>query len=542
MIAGDMTSGGILGQLVSFAVPLMLGSLLQQLYNAFDAMVVGNYVSKEALAAVGASGPLINMIIAFAVGLFGGASSLIGRFFGGRDYKGLQTALHTTFVLSLIMAVILTFVGIGSAEWILTAMGMPDDIIPSATSYLRIYFIGLAALFVYNAGATMLTALGDSRRPLYFLMMSTVLNIVGDLFFVLVLDMGIEGVAWSTVIAEIVSAVMVVGVFMRAQGPSRLWPKKLRIDPGMLKNIVGIGLPGGIQGTIVSFSNVLVQAYINGLGSVAVAGFSAAQKLDGFVGLPVQTMSLACATFVAQNLGARQVARARKGVRHSLLIGAVASFVIAMTAVFFAKQALRIFTPEAAVLDAGAQFMRVMTPYNWILVFAIIIPGALRGAGSVKFSTAASVISFVFVRQVYLFIVTKVNYTIAAVGLGYPITWALAGIAITIFYMKSDWSRFEPEKEAKPDEANAVPAISANAVSKEQSGQEIDAYSDKSANAEEAKDLDTHESPDSHESPDTQEDPIESDDLRSCPGQPDFDEEHEESLVGAVQESPESQG
>jgi putative MATE family efflux protein len=455
MIAGDMTTGRILRQLISFSVPLMIGALLQQLYNAFDAMVVGNYVGKEALAAVGASGPLINMIIAFAMGLFGGASALIGRFFGSRGWSELQKALHTALLLSVFMGIALSVVGIAAAPRILSAMGMPAEIVPSASSYLRIYFIGLTALSVYNCGASMLTALGDSRRPLYFLMVSTVLNIIGDLVFVLAFHWGIEGVALSTVMAEAVSAFMVVRVFRQAQGPSRLKWKSLRIDGAILKKIVAIGLPGGIQGTIVSFSNVLVQSYINGLGAVAVAGFSAAQKMDGFVGIPVQTMAMACATFVAQNLGARQVKRARQGVRHSMAIGLAISICISIMVVVFSKQALRIFTPDAEVLASGAAFMRVMTPFNFILAFALILPGALRGAGSVKFPTIAAIVSFVGVRQIYLFLVTKVNYSIAAVGLGYPFTWGLASLAIAIYYLRSDWSAFEapPKTGAVDDES-----------------------------------------------------------------------------------------
>ncbi|MDR1542515.1 MAG: MATE family efflux transporter [Clostridiales bacterium] len=445
LAAGDMTSGGIGKPLVMFALPLLLGYLLQQFYNAFDAIVVGNFVGSEALGAVGSSGPLINMLIAFAMGMFNGASALTARYFGSRDGKSLHECIHTSLLMSLVMGVALGLAGSVAAPKLLRLMGTPPEILPSASEYLRIYFMGLPALIIYNFGAATLTALGDSRRPLYFLIMSTMINVVGDLIFVLAFHQGIKGVAWSTVLAEIISAIMVIVVLIKAEGPTKLVFKDLKISGKLLRQILSIGLPGGIQGTIVSFSNVMVQSYMNGLGAISVAGYSAAQKLDAFVSLPVQTMAMACATFVAQNLGAAQVARARKGVRYSMLIGVLVSITLSAIVISSGRVLLRIFTPEADVLAAGVQFMWCLAPFHFILSGTQIIPGALRGAGSVKIPTAASILSFVGLRQIYLFFISKSHYTITGVALAYPITWSIAAIIICVCYLKSDWSKFEPK-------------------------------------------------------------------------------------------------
>lgn len=445
----DMTEGNIWRQLLLFCIPILLGNLLQQLYNAFDAIVVGNYVGKEALAAVGSTGPLINMIISFFIGMSTGASVLISQFFGARDSKSLHDTVHTGMALSVIMGIALSLVGIFISPSLLRWMQTPPEVFDGASEYLRIYFIGLLFLTIYNMGTAILRAMGDAKRPLYFLMVSAVLNIVLNLLFVNVFHMGIAGVAWSTVIAEAVSAVLVIVVLCRSRDEHRLVFRDIRIHPEINRQIIKIGLPGGIQSAIISGSNIIVQSYINRLGGAVVAGYSASQKLDQFITLPVQTMAMAVTTFVAQNLGAGKVKRARRGARYSLILGVCITVLLSIVVLALRTTLLRIFTPDEQVLEYGFQFMLVFAPMYFLLAFTQIIPGALRGAGDVRMATVTCVVSFVGIRQIYLFFITKVAHTITTVAIGYPLTWGIAAIVLILYYRKTDWSRFARGNEAK---------------------------------------------------------------------------------------------
>jgi putative MATE family efflux protein len=441
-----------------FAIPLLLGNLLQQFYNAVDSAVVGNFVSYEALAAVGSTGPLINMIISLAQGLSQGASVMVARHYGAGDKQKLHDTVHTAVLLSAIIGVVLSVVGVIFCPALLRFMGTPEDIMDGAVLYLRIFFSGFVFTSLYNTGTAILTAVGDSRRPLYFLAVSALLNVVGDLLFVLVFDMGIAGVAISTVLAQIVSVVLVGLVLVRTEEDYRLSIRQLSIKVEHVKFIANIGLPTAVQSTIVSFSNVIVQSYFNGLGAVAVAGYAASNKIDGFAQLPIVTMSMAVSTFVAQNLGAGQVKRARQGVKYSMALAIGITAILTVLAYGFTDPLLRVFTKDTIVLADAIQFFHTIAPFYVVLAFTQVIPGALRGAGSVKFTSVASVVCFVFLRQIYLGIFTRIDsgsfYTIVTVTLGYPLTWSLCAIANVIYYLKSDWSGFE--KAPASSEANAV--------------------------------------------------------------------------------------
>jgi putative MATE family efflux protein len=447
-----MTEGNIWKQLIIYAIPLLLGNLLQQLYNAFDAIVVGNFVGNEALAAVGATGPMINMIIAFFMGMSTGASVLISQAYGARDQASLQDTVHTSMLLSVILGLVLGGIGVVLTPFLLEWMSTPIEIIDDATTYLQIYFVGMVSLTVYNMGAAILRAVGDSKRPLYFLMVSTVLNIIGNLIFVIVFKMGIAGVAWNTVLSQVVSAVLVIIVLCRAQTEYKLYFHRLGMKMSVVRRITAIGLPGGIQQAIISFSNIAVQAYINGLGATVVAGYSASTKLDAFITLPPQTMGMAVTTFVGQNLGAHKVARARRGTRNSLIMGIAITVALSILALVFGRQGLRLFSPDEAVLTAGYEFMKAFVPFYFILCLTQIIPGSLRGAGDVRVATATCIVSFVVLRQIYLYFITQVNYTIFPVGFSYPATWAIAAIVLCIYYKRTNWDRFaEPAVPVEPE-------------------------------------------------------------------------------------------
>ncbi|MCL1796658.1 MAG: MATE family efflux transporter, partial [Clostridia bacterium] len=279
---------------------------------------------------------------------------------------------------------------------------------------------------------------------------TAILNVTLNLFFVLVLDLGIAGVAWSTVVAEAVSAVLVVIILTRAEGSYRLTLRKLRVYASVSGEIVRLGLPGGIQQSVISASNIVVQSYINGLGGAVMAGYSASTKLDQFITLPAQTMAMSVTTFVGQNLGAGKVDRARRGTRQSIIMGLCVSVCLSAIVMAARTSLLRIFTPDPEVLEHGFAFIRVFAPMYFLLCFTQIIPGALRGAGNVRMATATTIFSFVILRQIYLFVITRINYTITTVALAYPVTWAIAAVILTVYYSRSDWNRFSLQYGGKP--------------------------------------------------------------------------------------------
>ena len=429
-----------------FSVPVFLGNLLQNLYSAFDAIVVGNYVGSNALAAVGASGMFINMIIAFFIGMSMGAGVLISQSFGARDEKDMHGLVHTAVSLAAILGIVLSIAGVLLTPAVLRLMRTPEQIIPESATYLRIYFAGLTGLTIYNIGASILTAVGDTRRPLYFLIISTIIKISCNLLAVTVLNMGIAGVAFSTMLAQIVTSTLVITALCRANGPHRLRLRSLRINPLLTKRIFRIGLPGGIQTSIISASNIIVQSYINMMGPAVMAGYSATTRLDAFIMMPVQTMAMTVTTFVGQNLGAGKVKRARRGVMTAVSGGLIMTVIISVIALTFGGRLLRIFSPEPEVIEYGLRFLRVFAPLYFVLCFSQIVPGALRGSGDVKMAMFTCIGSFVGLRQLYLFIMTRVLYTPETVALGFPLTWAVAGAIMTVYYLKRDWSRFEKPK------------------------------------------------------------------------------------------------
>ena len=442
-----MTRGPIFKRLVVFAVPLLLGNLLQQTYNAFDAIVVGNFVSIDALAAVGASGPLITMLVSFFMGMSNGSGVLISRFYGARNAKELRNAVHTAITLAFLIGAALSALGYALSPALLRLIRTPEEVFPDALTYLRIYFTGLIGVTVYNMGAAVLTATGDSKRPLFFLALSAALNIAMNLLFVLVFNLGVAGVAYSTIISQALCAALVIALLCRQPTVIRVDLKKLKIHGYILKEIVRLGLPGGIQGMIVSASNVGVQSYVNALGPAAIAGYGAGSRVDGYIFMPIQSMVLATSTFVGQNLGAKKVKRAREGVRVSMITSLGITVFMSALLFFFGKYVLRAFTPDVEVIAYGLEFIRIFIPCYFMLCFAQILPGAMRGAGDVKVPTLTSIGAFVVMRQIYLFLVTKVRHTVFTVALGYPITWFTAAAIIIIHYLKSDWSAFEGEFE-----------------------------------------------------------------------------------------------
>jgi len=437
----DMTQGVIWKQLVTFAIPLLIGNLFQQLYNTVDSIIVGNFVSTEALAAVGSVGPIINMLVGFFMGLATGSGVIISQYFGAKKGELLHKAVHTALLLTLIMGVLFTFIGIAMTPTMLRFMSTPENVMDDATRYLRIYFSGLLGLMVYNMGSGILRAVGDSQRPLYFLIFSSVTNVVLDLLFVVVFKMGVAGVAWATIIAQFASAILTLYVLMKSNEDYRFVIKDLGIDTVILGKIVRVGLPAGLQMAITSFSNIFVQSYINVFGSACMAGWTSYAKLDQFIMLPMQSLALASTTFTGQNLGAGNLKRAKKGTITSFCISATITLLLAIAVMIFARQALYLFTQDESVLEYGVLFIRWLSPFYVLCCGNQIFAGALRGAGDSTGPMVIMLASFVLFRQLYLLIGTQFIDSVLYVGMGYPAGWLVCSVSMAVRYFRGKWEK-----------------------------------------------------------------------------------------------------
>ena len=435
----DMTQGTIWKHLLAFALPLMIGNLFQQLYNTVDSIVVGQFVSKQALAAVGSTTSIINMLVGFFSGVSVGAGVIISQRFGAKDPEGVHKAVHTTISLTLIIGLVGTVVGIVLAPIMLTLMKTPQDVFVEAKAYLQIYFGGISGLMLYNMGSGILRAVGDSRRPLYFLVFSSCVNIVLDLLFVLGFHMGVEGVAYATIIAQFSSAALIYFTLYRTHDMHRFQPKKLRIYPEMVRSIIRVGLPAGLQQALTSFSNVFVQGYINSFGTNCVAGWSCYHRIDQFILLPMQSISMASTTFVGQNIGHRDLERTEKGIRTAVMLSIVVTGILIGLVVIFCAPLIKIFNDDPGVVEYGVMFIRLISPFYLIICFNQIYAGALRGAGDAKAPMFIMLFSFVLFRQLYLAIGTQFINTEWFVGLGYPAGWAMCSTLQLLYYYKSKW-------------------------------------------------------------------------------------------------------
>ncbi len=431
-----MTQGSIAKQILLFSIPLMLGNIFQMLYNTVDSIIVGNFVGTQALAAVGSTTMIINMLVFFFNGFSIGACVVIGQHFGARDLDRLHDAVETTMAMTFLFCVLFTLIGVFGVKPMLRFMSVPDDVFEDATTYLRIYFGGLSGLLIYNMGSGILRAVGDTTRPLYFLIITSILNTLLDLLFVLVFHMGIEGVALATIIAQAVSALLVLMLLTRSHDIYRLSWKDLKIDPGLLKRIFSLGLPAGIQSVITAFSNVFVQSYINYFGSACMAGWSCYNKLDSFIMLPLQSMAMAATTFVSQNIGAKQVKRADQGTRTAILMSVSITAVIALFIYIFAGPAISLFSKDGSVIDFGVMFIRANTFFLLANCVNHVLAGALRGRGDSRGPMIIMITGFVAIRQLYLFVVTHfIANTARLVGFGYPVGWMATFVLEVCYYL-----------------------------------------------------------------------------------------------------------
>ena len=435
----DLIYGSIAKSIFWFSIPLLIGNLFQQLYNTVDAYVVGNYVSKQALAAVGASSPITNMLIGFFMGLATGAGVVIAQYYGANDRKRLKQSIHSSAALTLVMAIFLTILGVLLTNPLLHLIGIPADVFPESSTYLTIYFGGITFALIYNMGAGVLRAIGDSKRPLYFLVVACLTNIVLDLLFVRVFHMGVAGAAIATDISQALSALLVCIVLMKSDEVYALKVKDIRFHLPILKRIITIGLPTALQQSIVSLSNVVVQSYVNAFGSDVVAGYSATIRIDGFVNLPLQSFNMAITTFVGQNIGAKCFDRVKRGSKIALwmtfaVVGAMAIFLF-----FFGKNVISIFNSDPAVVEAGWKMLFAFITCYIVLPIVQIYNGVLRGAGKSSIPMYIMVFNFVILRQIYLAIITSITNDVFFVFFGWPVTWISAAIMFIIYYHKVKW-------------------------------------------------------------------------------------------------------
>ena len=433
----DMCSGPILGKLLMFALPLMCSSILQLLFNAADIIVVGNYAGDNSLAAVGSTSSLINLLTNFFLGLSVGANVLVARYRGAKHDEEVSRTVHTAMFLSVCSGVLLTFIGCTGTKQILIWMQTPEDVLPLATLYLRIYFGGITATMLYNFGSAILRAVGDTRRPLYYLSIAGVINVILNLFFVIVCKMDVAGVALATVISQCISAFLIVRCMMKSENSIHLDLSLLRIDPDKFKRILQIGLPASFQGMVFSFSNVIIQSSVNSFGAIVVAGNSAAANLEGFVYVAMNAFHQAAISFTGQNVGAAKYERVNRILYIAEGCVVVVGLLLGNLAVFFGRSLLALYTNSEAVIDAGMVRMRIICSAYAFCGMMDVAVGSLRGMGYAVMPMIVSLIGACGLRLLWIFTFFRMEqfHTQASLYLTYPASWFITFVAHLVCFM-----------------------------------------------------------------------------------------------------------
>jgi len=439
MAARNITEGVIWKQLLIFFFPILLGTFFQQMYNTVDTIIVGRFVGTQALAAVGSTGALISLLNGFFIGLGSGATVLVSQFFGANDQEGIRKALHTGIGLSLVLGLVISFVGLCFGPQILKMMKTPEDCLDGAVIYARIFFSGAVASMIYNMGSGILRAMGDSKRPMIFLIITCFANIILDIFCVVVLKMGVAGAALATVISQFISAVLVLIVLMKLPDGYALQLSGIRINPLLLKRILSVGVPAGLQFVTFDLANLLIQSGINSFGSATIAAFTAYAKADMLTWMLSGAFGVAITTFVGQNFGAQKYDRIHKSVRICLGMGVSLIGLCSTLIILFRHYILGIFSADPEVIRLGAWLMLWVVPFNVIFVPVEIFGGAMRGTGYSLVPTAISSVCVCLFRVLWLFTVVSRFHTLEMLMLCYPISWILADIALLITYRRGRW-------------------------------------------------------------------------------------------------------
>ena len=442
-VKNAITEGIIWKQLLVFFFPIVLGTFFQQIYNTADAIIVGRFVGKEALACVGgSSAQIINLIVGFFVGLSSGATVVLAQFYGARDEKNVSKALHTAAAFAIIGSIIITILGILLTPWMLRLLNTPENLMEGSSLYVRVYFGGILFVFIYNIGSGILRAVGDSRRPLYFLITCCMINIVLDLLFVLGFGMGVAGAAIGTLISQAVSAVLITITLMRTRDMYQLHPRRIRIHGKTLKSLLYIGLPAGFQSVMYTISNMMIQASLNSFGTDTVAAWTAYGKMDSLYWMIINAFGISITTFVGQNFGARKYDRMKKSVRVCLGMAIVTSLVLTLFFLTLGQYAFRLFTTDASVIDIGMVMLRLMVPGYTVYVFIELLSGALRGTGDVLIPMLMTCGGICILRIIWILIAMPLRPQISTIIYSYPISWVITAILFIIYYTlrKRRWS------------------------------------------------------------------------------------------------------
>ena len=434
-----MTDGPVSKRIIAFAIPLFWGNLFQQLYNTADSLIVGNFLGNEALAAVSSSSHLIFLMVGFFNGVSIGAGVVVGKFFGSKEYDKLHQSIHTIVAFGLICGVLLTIVGTLGTPWILRLMGTPLDVLPKSITYFQIYYMGSLAFVMYNFFVGILQAIGDSRHPLIYLVVSSIINVILDLLFIAVLGFDVGAAALATVISQFISALLCMYRLMKNPPEFRLYLRDIRIDSFYLKQAVNNGLPAGMQNSIISVANIFVQSNINKFGKMAMAGCGTYAKIQGFAFLPITCFSLALTTFISQNLGAREYDRAKHGVIFGVLCGITVSELIGVIIYFFIPKMIYAFSTTPAIISYGSANARTDCLFYFLLAFSHCMAGIFRGAGKSHVPMYVMLLCWCIIRVTFISIMIRMIPSIQVIFWTYPLTWLLSSICFIIYYKKSDW-------------------------------------------------------------------------------------------------------
>ncbi len=431
----QITEGVIWKQILLFFFPLVLGTFFQQFYNTIDAVIVGRYVGKNALASVGgSSGQILILVINFFTGLTGGASVVISQFFGAKDSKRLHHSLHTAYTFSIVGSLIIMVLGMILAPAMLRAMHTPTELMEESILYLRIYFGGILFVFIYNIGSSILRAIGDSKRPLYYLIICCILNITLDILMVIVFHMGVAGVAIATVISQAVSALLVTRTLMKSTDNMQLSLTQLHIEKSVLKAQLKIGLPGGFQSVMYNISNIIIQSALNDFGTDTAAAWAAYGKLDALYWMISEAFGIAITTFVGQNYGAGNFKRIKKSVHVCLGMNFVAAIILILFLMALRFPLFKIFTNDANVINIGVMMLEMITPCYFIFVFIEILSSALRGVGDVVVPMFLTMFGVCVLRIAWVFIAVPIRPQVSTIMYSYPVTWIVTAIMFIIYY------------------------------------------------------------------------------------------------------------
>lgn len=434
-----LTEGSISRKIIMFAIPIFLGNLFQQLYNTADSIVVGNYLGSDALAAVSSSGSLIFLMVGFFNGISLGAGVVIARYFGAQKTEELQRSIHTTIAFGVIAGILLTVIGIAFTPTILRWMGTPSDILVNSIIYFRIYFMGSIAFVLYNIFVGILQSVGDSKHPLYYLIISSIINVLLDIVFIGWFKWGVGSAALATIISQFISAVLCFAQLIRTTDVYKVYISKIKIDMDMLKQVIYNGLPTGVQNSIISFANVIVQSNINSFGKMAVAGCGSYSKIEGFAFLPIICFALSLTTFISQNIGAGEYERAKKGAIFGIICSVIIAELIGLFMYGMPEFLIGCFDKTPEVIHYGTMQIRTESLFYFVLAFSHCAAGILRGAGKAMIPMLVMLVCWCIIRVSYITIALRFFPHIRTVFWAYPITWTLSSIVFIIYLLKSNW-------------------------------------------------------------------------------------------------------